>query len=157
VLRGSKDMRADWTIRVSDCDGNVEDGLKALTDVNVLGLAAMNTDIGSRSRAVLRASSLAAARAASAATAASRAGPTASSLGCTSALAAANRAESSIANAVAFFLTSSAFSLSSIADVSARSEASNCASATRSCGDPAKPSRWYGGGRRGSWRRALRG
>ena len=27
----------------------------------------------------------------------------------------------------------------------------------RSCGGPAKPSRWYGGGRRGSWRRALQG
>jgi hypothetical protein len=29
------------------------------------------------------------------------------------------------------------------------------AARTRSCGDPAKPNRWYGGGRRGSWRRAL--
>ena len=40
LLRGRIDMRADWTIRVSDCDGDVEDGLKALSDIKVLGLAA---------------------------------------------------------------------------------------------------------------------
>jgi hypothetical protein len=40
VLRGSIDMRADWTIRVSDCDGDVEDWFKAPTDVKVLGIAA---------------------------------------------------------------------------------------------------------------------
>ena len=80
---------------------------------------------------VLRASSLAAARAASAATTASRAGTTASSLGCSSALAVASRAESSIASAAAFALASSACSLASAddADASARSEASSCASA----------------------------
>jgi hypothetical protein len=159
MLRSGKDMRADWTIRVSDCDGDVEDWFKALTDVKVLGLAADEHrywfEVARRLARLL-------ARCRTRRFGCDRGfarGANRIKFGLHFGFGGCHRAESSIANALAFFLTSSAFSLFSIddADVSARSEASNCTSATRSCGDPAKPSRWYGGGRRGSWRRALQG
>jgi hypothetical protein len=125
-------MSADWTIRVSDCDGDVEDWLKALTYVKVLGIAA--DEDRHRLEVSCGLAGLPARR-------------RTRGLSCDHGFARRHnrikfglqfgfggrqsRRKFDIANAAAFALASSACSLASAddADASARSEASSCASA----------------------------
>ena len=40
LLHGGEDMRTDQTVWIRNCNGNIQEGLKTLPDIEPLGLAA---------------------------------------------------------------------------------------------------------------------